>query len=220
MSYQGLEHALSLERFRTYLGWAEQSRDRALQLYELNTDVSESLYTPLQMLEVALRNRIHSVLSVSIAPGWFRMEGVVGQRSSNDVRVLEGKLRQDRGNITTSDTVAALSLGFWTSLFGRQREDLWQVHLHAIARRDDGKGLTRKAFSGPLNEVRQLRNRVAHHEPIIARDLEAEHARILQLTRWLSTPAAEWASERTRFHESWARRLESSCFMPGGRLAR
>ena len=90
----------------------------------------------------------------------------------------------------------------------------------SIATREGGKGVTRKAFSQPLNEVRQLRNRVAHHEPIIARGLQAEYERILQLTSWLSVPAAEWVSAHSRFPETWALRLENDCFRRGGSLAR
>lgn len=56
----GFEQALSLERFGRYLDWAAGDGMRAIELYTLNTRISESLYTPLQMLEVALRNRIHA----------------------------------------------------------------------------------------------------------------------------------------------------------------
>src|SRR5262249_41189467 len=57
-----LELALSLERFARYLAWADQDRARAIELYTLNTRISESLYIPLQALEIALRNRIHAVM--------------------------------------------------------------------------------------------------------------------------------------------------------------
>jgi len=60
--FSDLEEALSLERFGRYLAWSHGDRHQAIRLYTLNTKVSESLYTPLQMLEVALRNRIHRVL--------------------------------------------------------------------------------------------------------------------------------------------------------------
>ncbi len=53
-----LEEALSPERFSRYVTWARGDRTRALGLYALNMRLSESLYTPMQMLEVALRNRI------------------------------------------------------------------------------------------------------------------------------------------------------------------
>jgi mono/diheme cytochrome c family protein len=33
-----------------------------------------------------------------------------------------------------------------------------------------GKGLRRKDFSGPLSPIRTVRNRIAHHEPIITWD--------------------------------------------------
>ncbi|PZM50167.1 hypothetical protein DOL99_00240, partial [Salmonella enterica subsp. enterica serovar Derby] len=63
VSYEALEMALSLERFGRYMDWAKDDRTRAIELYTLNTLISESLYTPLQMLEVALRNRIHVVMT-------------------------------------------------------------------------------------------------------------------------------------------------------------
>jgi hypothetical protein len=37
VSYENLEHALSLERFSRYLAWAGDDRARAIELYTLNT---------------------------------------------------------------------------------------------------------------------------------------------------------------------------------------
>ena len=73
-AFADLEHALSLERFGRYLAWANGDRTRAVELYTLNTRVSESLYTPLQMLEVTLRNRIHAVMQDAHHETWFRMK--------------------------------------------------------------------------------------------------------------------------------------------------
>ena len=66
----GFEATLSLERFARYLEWAKGDRLRALELYALNTQLSEALYTPLQILEVTLRNRIHTVLTDSLNECW------------------------------------------------------------------------------------------------------------------------------------------------------
>ncbi len=71
MRFDGIESALSPQRFGRYLEWAGGDRDRALSLYGLNTSLSESLYTPLQMLEVTLRNRINSVLIEAKGDNWF-----------------------------------------------------------------------------------------------------------------------------------------------------
>ena len=65
------EVAISLERFARYLNWTGGDHDRALELYALNTRLSEALYTPLQMLEVALRNRVHKVLAEARHDRWF-----------------------------------------------------------------------------------------------------------------------------------------------------
>ncbi len=69
------EATLSLERFSRYLGWAAGDRDRALDLYALNTRLSEVLYTPLQVLQVTLRNRVHVVLTEARHDRWFDDDG-------------------------------------------------------------------------------------------------------------------------------------------------
>ena len=66
-----MEMVLSEERFARYLAWAAGARLRALDLYTLNAQLSESLYIPLHVLEVALRNRIHAVMSAARHDLWL-----------------------------------------------------------------------------------------------------------------------------------------------------
>ncbi len=135
-----LEEALSLERFGRYLAWAEGDRARALDLYTLNTRLSEALYTPLQMLEVVLRNRIHAVLSVSVQPRWFEVPGFLAVPHQNEqvVEVLAA-LARERKEPTPGRVVAALTFSFWTTMLGTSYENLWQTSLNRIGRREDGK---------------------------------------------------------------------------------
>lgn len=63
--------------------------------------------------------------------------------------------------------------------------------------------LKRKSFSGPLTPVRVLRNRIAHHEPILSWDLCKQHNKILELIEWLSPPAAKWCRENDRFPQAY-----------------
>lgn len=70
-----MEAALSLERFSRYVAWANGDREHALELYELNVKLSEALYSPLQMLEVSLRNRIDLILSRLYGERWFENGG-------------------------------------------------------------------------------------------------------------------------------------------------
>jgi Abi-like protein len=200
-SHADLELALSLERFGRYLAWAEGDREQAIKLYTLNTQISESLYTPLQSLEVALRNRIHLVMTEALGgEGWFHQAGILlNDRQPDQLSKAIKDLEAVNKMPTAGRIVAALSFGFWTAMFGPHYEGLWRKALHRIAAKPDGTRLRRKDFSGPLTSIRTIRNRIAHHEPIIAWDLPEIHKKMVELTRWLSPAAAAWCRENDRF---------------------
>jgi hypothetical protein len=200
--YAELEQALSTERFSRYLTWAIGDRARAVELYTLNTRISESLYTPLQMLEVALRNRIHSVLTEARNERWFEDEGFLsGERQPQQLAKAIEDIGANNKEPTPGRVVSELTFSFWTAMFGKGYETLWQQTLHQIARRPEGKGVRRKDFSGPLATIRTLRNRVAHHEPILEWDLGKHYANMVTLTEWLSPAAAAWCNSHCRFNE-------------------
>lgn len=201
MNHENFEEALSLERFGRYLAWAAGDRGQAIALYGLNTRLSESLYTPLQTLEVALRNRIHTVLAEAKGADWYREAAgllLVPHQSEQAAKAME-ELVHARKPVTAGGVVASLTFSFWTAMFNKDYETLWQQTLHRIADPTAPKGLKRKSFSGPLTPIRVLRNRIAHYEPILGWDLRKHHARIIELIEWLSPPAAKWCSENDRF---------------------
>lgn len=201
VSYEDLERALSLERFGRYLDWAAGDRARAIDLYTLNTQLSESLYTPLQMLEVALRNRIHAVMIEARHEGWFHDAEFLLTASQADqlAKAIEDVGEGGRREPTPGRIVAALTFSFWTAMLGKEYETLWQTTLHRIGNRPDGKGLRRKDFSGPLATIRTLRNRIAHHEPIIEWNLPKHYGKMIELTGWLCPVAADWCVNLCRF---------------------
>lgn len=195
-----LEETLSLERFARYAAWAGQERERAFHLYALNTQLSEALYTPLQMLEVALRNRCHSVLSARYGAWWFDQKGFLkAHRQPVQVEKAKADVRRGGKEVTEGRVVAALTFGFWTAMLSPKYDTLWQQELHRIASTPEGKRLPRKSLSEPLRDIRELRNRIAHHEPILSRDLCADHAGILRLTALLCPDAAAWSDHHSRF---------------------
>ncbi|MFN3353817.1 MAG: hypothetical protein ACK4Z5_09445 [Brevundimonas sp.] len=194
-----VEAALSLERFARYVAWAENDRERAVALYTLNTQVSEALYVPLQALEVALRNRIHTVMTDAHGAGWFQPEaGHVTDRQAEQVGAAITELTEAGKPIEDGRVVAALTFSFWTSMFGREQDDLWKRTLHRIATRD-GRYLSRKDFATRLTQVRLLRNRIAHHEPILYWNLPKLHQAMLEMTRWLSPAMDDWRGTVDRF---------------------
>lgn len=200
MDHENLEHALSHERFSRYLAWAGDDRDRAIAIYTLNTRLSECLYTPLQMLEVVLRNRIHAVMSEAKGENWFREPGLLlGDRQSDQLAKAVADIERTGRQATSGRVVAELTFSFWTGMFGAAYEVLWQKTLHRIVVPPAPKSLKRKSFSGPLTPIRILRNRIAHHEPIIMWNLGGHHDAMLEITRWLSPAAARWCGQNSRF---------------------
>lgn len=144
MAHEEIEAALSLERFRRYLDWAGGDRRRALELYALNTRISEALYTPLQMLEVALRNRIHIVMTEARHERWFQEREFL--MVENQKWQLARAIKEFREEPTPGDLVAALTFSFWTSMLSPAYEDLWQITLHRTARREDGRACQGRTF--------------------------------------------------------------------------
>ena len=203
-----IEAALSPERLQPYLDVAGGDRERALRLYLWNTAVSAAFYGPLQGLEVVLRNAIHRQLSKRYGSVWY------GNLDVGLDRGAQGRIRQAISELdregSTNDTprlVATLSFGFWVSLLGsggrlesgrkaNYEMTLWRPALRQVfAHRTT---LIRRQAHSPLNELRLLRNRIAHHEPIFAWNLTADHARILEVMGWISPGIQTWTAHHSQ----------------------
>lgn len=88
--------------------------------------------------------------------------------------------------------VAELSFGFWRYLLTQRYTDpLWIPHL-----RHGFPGLPphadRAAVHDSVEPLVRLRNRIAHHEPIHARDLETDAKRLIIVTGWMSGDTRRW----------------------------
>lgn len=175
--------ALSVERFDTYLKWAVGDPDLAERLYTYNVQLSAALYGPLNMHEVALRNKVDERLAQLQGTGWIHDPAVLTTAYQQAcVRQALQTLKQAGKAASRPQIVAELNFGFWSSLFGRQSHHLWQV-LRPIFQ---AKGIQRGIIAHDLRETRLLRNRVAHYEPILAMPLAQRYAGITTLTGWLS----------------------------------
>lgn len=163
-----LRRTLSADRVAPYQAVVGGDLGPAIRLYEQNTLLAESLYGVLQGLEVALRNVIHAQLAAGYGqPEWYdalklEPEQVAMLRKAKDILMREGK-PLDAGRV-----VAELSFGFWTGLMGTKYSNLWRNHLVKIFPR---RPVQRVEVQTRLNSIRKLRNRVAHHEPILSRPL-------------------------------------------------
>lgn len=147
----------------------------------------------------ALRNRVHLVLAAAHGERWFEADLLQAPHQRAQVAVALAELAKDNKEALPGRMVAAFTFSFWTAMVSPVYEDLWRATLSAIAARPDGRRLARKQLSRPLTPIRLLRNRIAHHEPIQHWNLRKHHAAMLEITSWLSPPAARWCSTVDRF---------------------
>lgn len=191
---RAIERAISEERLSNYGQSNDSDELDKVSRYVWNMSLCESLYPMLQGLEVALRNSVHSALSLHLgSDSWFDLQSNPILFDAEKKRVDEAKRRlskarkpHDPGKI-----VAELNFGFWNSLFDKRYESssnpLWPLLISSCFPNAPRAVLNRKSVLRRLEEIRKLRNRVFHHEPIWHwSDLEQKHSKLVDAVGWIS----------------------------------
>lgn len=195
-----IARALSRSRLDKYLRATGSDLDLAIGLYERNTRLAESFYTPLQALEICFRNHLDLELSARYGEDWMRNEAAPLNRWAQiSIQDAISDLRKARLDITPGAIVAELHFGFWISLLAPQYDaSLWREACFR-AFMENGRHLARKRVHGRFNAIRRFRNRIAHHEPIFHADLCMVHEEILDTMTWMCRHTAAWARHHSRF---------------------
>ena len=160
---KSLEKTLTRERLDKYLSATNQNLDEALKLYERNARLSEAFYTPLQCLEICLRNSIHAVLTNDYDEEWFNGNKLPLAPDSQQI-ILDAReeLLKDRRPIIPGQMIAELKFAFWVGLLGQHYDaTIWRKSLYKAFLARGGK--PRKTVHSRFNAIRRLRNRIAHH---------------------------------------------------------
>jgi hypothetical protein len=94
---------------------------------------------PLQALEIALRNRIHAVMSEARHESWFFDEGfLLDAKQPEQLAKAIKDIKDSKREPTPGRIVAELTFGFWTAMFGTVYDDLWRRTLYLIAQNHHG----------------------------------------------------------------------------------
>jgi hypothetical protein len=173
---------------------------QALKLYEENTKLAESFYTPLQGVEVCLRNCIHEQLTNRYGADWFQ-NGAPGFTGISQSMIGEafGILAEDGRPqpYDPNDVVAELKFAFWVGLFGPHYDaTLWR---QCVYRAFPNARRPRRGIHGRFNAIRRFRNRVMHHEPIYHRPLQQFHDEIIGAIEWMCADTSAWCAHQSRF---------------------
>jgi len=209
-----LRGSLSNERIEGYRTSAGDDDLILFTRYAWNIALSEALYPVLYGLEVALRNNLHTTVAhdthnplwLDSTPSLLRIEEV------NKVQLAKQELIKAHKPIEPGRLVAELNFGFWTSLLNARYEGVFWPRLLQKAFPGMPKSIRkRKTLSTRFNNIRQLRNRIFHHEPIWRYpDLGQRHSELLETIYWLNPELREAIQLFDRFPEVYRTGLTSA----------
>lgn len=189
-----LEPFLSRERLDPYLKFCAQDRLRAFKLHEANRLLSQAIYGPLQKSELVLRNSLSLQLKVGLRTNtWYEL-AVFAEPESRQITKAKSYLGDACKTVTPPRMVAALSFGFWVGLLrSSYARTLWNTCLHRAF--PANPSLKHKDAHDRFTAILRLRNRVAHHEPLIFRhrNLLQDVDRITEALSWIEPAAAQWS---------------------------
>lgn len=188
-------------RFREYLVAANHDSVAARELYEWNIAVSSGFFELMSHVEVALRNAVDGILqplevkeTARIAPqeGWWF--GSSTFLAKHELDYFEKAMRHLRGKDTGASrdkAFASMTFGLWADIFKPSYDELFRRHLvYAFPNR--GEGFSRKVVSKNVLDLKNLRNRIAHHQAIFDLPLEERFEQAMDLLRWIDPLLEEW----------------------------
>jgi hypothetical protein len=204
---EALIKCLSTERLAAYFVMAKKNPERAIRLYERNTELSEALYGVVQGLEVTLRNAVHNVLSASHGDNWYEKISFLTSEASA-LADAKRNIETRRESITPGRVVAQLNFGFWVRLFSAEYDkSLWGPRFQNIL---PGR-LNRRAVYGRLKEIKTLRNRIAHRNRIIgigrAKTVAQQCLETLETIGWFSPTTRDWVEQTNCFEERLSKKF-------------
>lgn len=194
-----LAQSLSEQRLRPYRAAAGGGGlPAALRLYRWNSAVSAAFFEVLGAVEVTVRNALDAELAgLAVGGPWWRRPW--WDIEPGRARDLAAAVARSAGSRDRDAAVLArLSFGWWTDLLApRQDELLWGPALrHAFPGLTDGRG--RADVHEPLSRLGGLRNAVAHHEPVVGRDLAALHDDAMVVLAAVCPVTRSWAERTSR----------------------
>ncbi len=189
--------AISSARYTRYVSACRCRMQMARALYRANIKLSKELYGVIGMFEIVLRNSVNRHMTVLRGDEWLReaissggyLTGIGCEQSALSIQTAVDSLGDKYAH---DKLVAKLSFGFWTYLFAaRPYAAADSTLLEIFPFRP--LGTNQKRVFKELVKINEIRNRIAHYEPICF-EREAistvpttkRYNLILELLKWMN----------------------------------
>lgn len=180
----------------------DSNTKKAMTLYRKNLELSQVLFTVISCLEISLRNKIDQHYLPLHGNDWLR-DSQTGMFSVTACRTTKKIITKALGNLGShyshNKLVAKMDFGFWRYLFaGPQFFAGGATLLHIFPARPTSTVAMQYNHTfvfDQLGLINDLRNRIAHHEPICFQPsrpvkdttyARQHHALVRQIFQWMS----------------------------------
>jgi hypothetical protein len=194
---QVIASLVSAGRFSSYQEAAGGDPAKAVDLYQWRASLSAACFEAFHYVEVVVRNALDREMrhycheDTRLIP-WFLLPFASKSQSVFDAKVDTARTRlrsQSPARETRDQIVAGLEFGFWTDLLHGDQEELWRRALCKSFPNSSGK---RKDVLDVLERLRLFRNRLAHHDSLLAQDVPLRLQQMLDVVGWVSADARDW----------------------------
>ncbi len=204
MHYHDFEHIMTSARIGRYIQACNGNSKKAMTLYRRNLKASQELFTIISCFEIALRNAIDRFYLQTLGKDWLKNAASIGgifantecKSTANSIFEEAVKLGQ---NYSHSKLVASLGFGFWRYLFSDHQyraggQSLIQIFINRPPS-TPSQNYNAKFIFKELAKINEIRNRIAHHEPICflpkqpikdTHYIRTHYNGIITLFRWLN----------------------------------
>lgn len=185
MNYRKFSHLYSYSRVSRYQKAANQNKRKAQKMYYANARIAQSFQPLISFFEVILRNHLHYAIAKYYGDVQWLINQKNGFMTDSSLTYMDKKTHQTRTNdflkkeveraekvlankgrnITAGRVIAELNFGFWNSLYETHHYALLKgVPCTIFKKLPSGYG--RKEINNRIQQIRNLRNRISHNEPL------------------------------------------------------
>ncbi|WP_198116385.1 hypothetical protein [Massilia rhizosphaerae] len=209
MDWSDLEKHFSVARLGRYRASCNGDDIRAARAYVNNMLLAEATMPVLNVLEIALKNGAHQRLAALYKRADWREVWIDDPSFAWQVREVsnaKAKLQRRSEALTPDKIIAELPFGFWSSLFNVQFQAILWKDLRLVFPRCPKPKRQRHTISSALNQIRELRNRVFHHEQLLwlSPSLIDLHDKGVEVIGWLDPKLPPWLDSFDRLPATWA----------------
>ena len=205
MKYSEFEDVISIDRMRRYVNACDGDKRKGMALYRYNLSLSSEMLKIISCFEVALRNRIDRAMELFWGNDWLRDSCLPGGIFDNPKTLATQKIigrayneLKIKGKYSPNKLLAEMEFGIWKYMYsGPQYAVTGQKLLSVFPNKPKSTPVLRldnKYIYNELDKINNIRNRIAHHEPIcfeIGSPFKSvlyvnnEYQRILKLFDWM-----------------------------------